>query len=381
MASRNGRRWVSAPSPRADRSAHYTWVVLNAGHVFSSDGPIADRLGDRYEARPEQIEMAEAVAQAMSSGGRLLVEAGTGVGKSFAYLVPAIERCVTHGETVVIATNTISLQEQLVRKDVPMLMRVLGFGEIDAEDPSEPDPMSPVRPALVKGRGNYVSLRRLELASRRQDKLFADARARGSLHAVEDWAQRTRDGTRSSLPQLESPGIWDRVQSDSANCMGRKCPNHEVCFYQRARRKMERSNLLICNHALFFSDLALRSRGVGFLPRYDHVVLDEAHMVEDVASEHFGVSLTEGRVNHLLSSLYIERGMKGFLPQLASSEEQAVSRALSAVQEARDASGAFFESLMHWHDDHRSGGGRVREGRRRGLAANRRGRGAARDRT
>ena len=307
--------------------------------------------------------MAEAVSQAMASGGRLLVEAGTGVGKSFAYLVPAIERCVNHGETVVIATNTISLQEQLVRKDVPMLMRVLGLGAIDAESPEEPDPMSPLRPALVKGRGNYVSLRRLELASRRQDKLFADARARDSLHAVEDWARKTQDGSRSSLPQLESPGIWDRVQSDSANCMGRKCPNHEVCFYQQARRKMERSNLLICNHALFFSDLALRSRGVGFLPRYDHVVLDEAHMVEDVASEHFGVSLTEGRVNHLLSSLYIERGLKGYLPQLATlaDETEAVTRAISAVREARDASGAFFESLMLWHDEHRRDGGRVRE--------------------
>lgn len=320
-------------------------------------------LGEGYEARPEQIQMARAVARAMDGGGRLLAEAGTGVGKSYAYLLPAIQRCVEFGETVVIATNTIALQEQIVRKDIPMLMRALGLGEADAEGPTEHDPMATLRPALVKGRGNYLSLRRLEQASKRQDKLFVDGVARGSLHAIEDWARETRDGTLTSLPQLDRPGVWDHVRSDSANCMGRRCHNYDICFYQKARRKMERSNLLVCNHALFFSDLALRTRGVGFLPRYDHVVLDEAHMVEDVASEHFGVSLTEGRVNHLLSLLYMERGSKGFLPQLGlmTPDTEPVQKAIYAVAEARDASGAFFESLIFWHDSNRASGGRVRE--------------------
>jgi ATP-dependent DNA helicase DinG len=299
----------------------------------------------------------------MHTGGRLLAEAGTGVGKSYAYLLPAIQRCVAHGETVVIATNTIALQEQIVRKDLPMLMKALGLGEISGDALQEHDPMALLRPSIVIGRGNYLSLRRLELASKRQDKLFVDASARGSLHVVEDWARDTRDGTRSTLPQLERPGVWDNVRSDSGNCMGRRCPNHDICFYQRSRRKMERSNLLICNHALFFSDLALRSRGVGFLPRYDHVILDEAHMIEDVASEHFGVSLTEGRVQHLLRQLFVEKGLKGFLPQLQinSSETQHVQKAVSAVQDARDASGAFFESLIFWNDQNMNSGGRVRE--------------------
>ncbi|MFI4873388.1 MAG: ATP-dependent DNA helicase [Phycisphaerales bacterium JB061] len=337
--------------------------MLSPTDALSNDGPIARMLGEGYEARPEQIQMASAVARAMDKGGRLLAEAGTGVGKSYAYLLPAIQRCVDYGETVVVATNTIALQEQIVRKDIPMLMEALGLGKADAEGPAEHDPMATLRPALVKGRGNYLSIRRLEQASRRQDKLFVDGVARGSLHAIEDWANETADGTLTSLPQLDRPGVWDHVRSDSANCMGRRCPNYEVCFYQKARRKMERSNLLVCNHALFFSDLALRTRGVGFLPRYDHVILDEAHMVEDVASEHFGVSLTEGRVNHLLSLLFVEKGAKGFLPQLSllTSDMDAVNKALAAVADARDASGAFFESLLFWHDGHRGSGGRVRE--------------------
>ncbi|MEO1716654.1 MAG: helicase C-terminal domain-containing protein [Planctomycetota bacterium] len=332
--------------------------------LLSDTGPIAVMLGDGYEPRAEQLDMAQAVADAMENGGRLLAEAGTGVGKSFAYLVPAIHRAIHHGETVVIATNTIALQEQLVRKDIPMLQRALGLDPIDAESPTAPDnPDSPLRPALVKGRGNYVSLRRLELASKRQDKLFADPAMRRTLHVIEDWATETQDGSLASLPQLERPGSWDRVQSDSGNCMGRKCCNFDICFYQRSRRKMERANLLICNHAVFFSDLALRSRGFGYLPRYDHVILDEAHSVEDVASEHFGVSLAEGRVNHLLSALFVERGAKGYLPNLATAatETAPVERAIRHVREARDASGAFFESLMLWRQENSQGSGRVRE--------------------
>ncbi len=321
-------------------------------------------LGESYEPRPEQLAMAGAVADAMHAGGTLLAEAGTGVGKSFAYLVPAIQRAIHHGQTVVVATNTIALQEQLVRKDIPMLQRALGLDPIDAESPTAPDnPDAPLRPALVKGRGNYVSLRRLELASKRQDKLFADPAMRRTLHAIEDWAAETQDGSLTSLPQLERPGIWDRVQSDSGNCMGRKCRNFDICFYQRSRRKMERANLLICNHAVFFSDLALRARGFGFLPRYDHVILDEAHSVEDVASEHFGVSLSEGKVNHLLSALFVERGAKGYLPNLAtaSTETEPVQKAIRHVREARDAAGAFFESLTFWRQEHAQGAGRVRE--------------------
>lgn len=317
--------------------------------ILALGGPLAQRLGGHYEPRPEQGVVAAAVAEAMSKKSVLLCEAGTGVGKSYAYLLPAMLRCMA-GETVVVATNTIALQEQLVRKDVPLLREILdpsATPHAEAED-DETFAACQIRPILVKGRGNYVSIRRLRLASQRQDKLFADPAARRSLHVIEDWAMSTMDGTLSSLPPLERPGIWDKVESDTGNCMGRKCPNHGICFYQRARRRMESANLLICNHALFFSDLALRAQETGFLPRYDHVVLDEAHNIEDVASEHFGESLSEGRVMHLLSTLYGERTGKGYLANLAllASDSQAVENAIRQVLGAAQASRAFFESAL-----------------------------------
>ena len=302
--------------------------------LLGPDGPVAALLGERYEPRREQIEMASAVARALETRETLLAEAGTGVGKSFAYLAPAISRIVETGERVVVATNTIALQEQLIEKDVPLLARVFAGESGEA----------PFRAELVKGRGNYVSVRRLALASSRSDRLLPDEPARRSLRVIEDWAYQTTDGTLSTLPRLERPGVWDKVQSDSGNCMGRRCPTYERCFYQQARRRAERADLLICNHALFFSDLALRARGVGFLPAYDHVILDEGHSVEDVASEHFGLSLGEGRVFHLLRSLYSPTRRRGYLASLAESlggdgADHAVHRTLEAERAAR----AFFD--------------------------------------
>lgn len=324
--------------------------VMSAAGVLSHEGAIARVLGGVYEARPEQIEMARAVESALADRAALLVEAGTGVGKSFAYLVPAIARIIQSGgaERVVVATNTIALQEQLMRKDVPLLARALA--QSDGAAP-------PFRAELVKGRGNYLSIRRLKLASERQEKLLVDEPSRRSLHVIEEWAYGTSDGTLSSLPPLERPGVWDRAQSDSGNCMGRRCPTYEQCFYQNARKRMMDAHLLICNHALFFSDLALRQRGVGFLPAYDHVILDEAHGVEDVASEHFGVQLSEGRVRHLLASLFSSkgsRGPKGFLASLRTGAEGGalVDGAARLCEGASAATDEFFAQLAE-----RLGGG------------------------
>ncbi len=312
--------------------------------IFGDGGVLARALGGEFESRPEQERMAEAVVRAMESRTHLLVEAGTGVGKSFAYLVPAILRATRSGETVVVATNTISLQEQLVQKDIPLLTRALG---LDAPEAGE-GVVRPLKSVLVKGRGNYISIRRLKLASQRQDRLLADPAARRSLHVIEEWAYATRDGTLSTLPALERAGVWDKVQSDSGNCMGRKCPHFAECFYQSARKELDGANLLVCNHALFFSDLALRAQDVGFLPEYQHVVLDEAHNVEDVASEHFGVSLSEGRVAHLLSTLYQGRSGKGYLPQLAllAGDIGPVEAAIRLVDQAAGAMRGFFDDLL-----------------------------------
>ena len=327
-----------------------------APHILGPDGPIAAALGDGYEPRPEQGAMAARIAKTFAGSGHLLVEAGTGVGKSFAYLVPAMERCMKHGETVIVATHTIALQEQLIERDIPLLMSTL--------DENGPESWrGSVRPILVKGRGNYMSIRRLALAGHRAGRLVPDAASRRSLQEIQQWAYETREGTLSTLPQLERPGVWDHVRSDSGNCMGRKCPHHEDCFYQSARRDMEGANLLICNHALFFSDMALKMRGVGFLPKYDHVILDEAHAVEDVAADHFGLSVSEGRVQHLLSTLYHSKTGNGYLShlQLLAGEIDDVERAVHLVQKADLASLEFFDHLMRYSNRSDVRNGRLRE--------------------
>lgn len=288
--------------------------------------------------------MAAAVERTLEAKGRLLVEAGTGVGKSFAYLIPAIKSIVERQQRVVIVTNTINLQEQLIEKDIPLLNAVI------------PEEFSSV---LVKGRGNYVSLRRLKLASERQDRLFVDDVARRSLHRIEDWAYATRDGTLATLPQLERPEVWDFAQSDAHNCMGRKCPTYKKCFYQTARRRMENGDLLVCNHAIFFSDLALRMRGVGFLPQYDQVIIDEAHAAPDVAADHFGVSLSEGRVSHLLKLLYSRRNGRGFLASLHLDDVRLLDETIQQVFRCYDEAEGFFDSLQRWHKAQGHSNGRI----------------------
>ena len=315
--------------------------------VLGESGLVAAGL-DGWESRPSQVEMAEAVRSNMANRGHMLVEAGTGLGKSFAYLVPAIERAVECHERVVIATNTITLQEQLMQRDLPFLLSVMP---------------GTCRPVLVKGRGNYLSRRRLSLALQREDRLLPGLPARRSLHAIADWAASTDDGTLASLPVLERQSTWDLARSDSGNCLGRRCPTYESCFYQEARRGMEGADLLVCNHALFFSDLALRIAGASMLPRYDHVIFDEAHAVEDVAAEHFGMSVGERAVEHVLGLLWQRRQKRGMLAVLLERESggSLAAECVVAVEQAAAASEAFFTSLLEWHRRSGSTNGRVHE--------------------
>lgn len=309
--------------------------MLNAGGVLSG------RV-EGFEERPQQAQMAAAISNAMSQRDRLLVEAGTGVGKSFAYLLPALERIVNHGERVVVATHTINLQEQLFEKDIPVLSGLAGGS---------------LKPVLVKGRNNYVSRRRLGLAVSQSDRLIRDASSGRSLTMLQDWISTTSDGTRRSLPTLPDPRMWEYAQSDSGNCLGRRCPTHDSCFYQMARRDLEEGNLLVCNHAMFFSDLALRMRGGGVLPGYDHVILDEAHAVEDVAAEHFGLRLSEAQVKQLLGELWQPMRNKGFLATLGDSGSS-VSETREAVELALQVSESFFSDLLAWQEQD-GGSGRI----------------------
>ena len=318
--------------------------------LLADTGAIARRLAG-FEVRPQQLAMAAAVERAFDERQRLFVEAGTGVGKSFAYLIPAIRRVVERGERVVIATNTISLQEQLIEKDIPLLNAVI------------PEEFTAV---LVKGRGNYVSLRRLKLASEREGRLFSHDDDRSDLHRLEDWAYATEDGSLASLPQLPRPEVWDHVQSDAHNCMGRRCPTFDKCFYQAARRRMEHGQVLVTNHALFFADLAMRSRAGasgGVLPPYHHVVLDEAHEIEDVASEHFGVRLSESGVRHLLRTLYQTGTGRGFLSAMrgGADADGAIEEAIRAVRTCESAAERQFDALWRWNEVRGEASGRMRE--------------------
>lgn len=274
-------------------------MPLSPTDVLGDGGLIARRM-DRYESRPEQIQMADAVARAIAEQEHLVVEAGTGVGKSFAYLVPAILAATEHqGEgddkkRVIVSTHTINLQEQLIDRDIPLLNSVL------------PVEFSAV---LVKGRGNYVSLRRLKAAQERekQSSLFDDNEQSRQLTQLGSWAKQTGDGSRSDLAFQPHPAVWDEVRSEHGNCLGRKCPTYEDCFYYRARRRVFNADVLVVNHALFFSDLALRREGVSILPDYDTVILDEAHTVEDVASDHLGLATSDAALNYLFGRLYNDR--------------------------------------------------------------------------
>ncbi|MGH7463638.1 MAG: ATP-dependent DNA helicase, partial [Longimicrobiales bacterium] len=270
--------------------------------LLAPDGPVA-RGHQHYEDRPTQRDLARAVARAYNDGGIALAEAGTGTGKSVAYLIPAIEWAARNRERTVVSTNTINLQEQLVNKDLPFLRRVLG---------------RPFRYALVKGRSNYVSIRRALLARDAGDVMFDEGQKR-DLEAIVSWLDTTQEGSLQDLAFDPSPEVWDEVASESDVCLRARCPHFEKCFYQQARREAVAAEILVVNHHLLFSDIAVRRLqgnfgGTAVLPPYRRVVLDEAHNVEDAATSHLGVRVTRRGLHRLLARL--ERRGRGVLPLL-----------------------------------------------------------------
>jgi ATP-dependent DNA helicase DinG len=306
--------------------------------ILGPGGAVARRL-DRYEARPQQQAMSEAVAHAIDTGTHLMVEAGTGVGKSFAYLVPAILAAAEAGKKVVVSTHTINLQEQLLQKDIPFLRSVI------------PHEFTAV---LVKGRSNYISLRRLDAAAARAGATFDNIEDVDQLASIRFWAGRTHDGTRSDLNFRPAPTVWDAVVSEDGNCLGKKCPQHARCFYYAARRRMRSANILVVNHALFMSDLALRAAGAGFLPKYDVAIFDEAHTLEAVAGEHLGLRVTDAQVDFLLNRLASERVPKGLLIY------HNLDAAAAQVRRTRTAAAEFFERIYAWRIGRGTANGRLR---------------------
>lgn len=304
---------------------------------LAPDGPIARQLG-AYEARPQQLEMARAIAAAFEDGRHVAVEAGTGVGKTFAYLLPALDQVFRSPRRVVISTHTIALQEQLIQKDVPLLKAALN---------------SDLAVELVKGRGNYLGLRRLKQASERQRSLFPAGERLRVLHMIEDWAYDTSDGSLADLPEQPPGDVWEKVRSEHGNCLGRRCATYDKCFYQRARRRAEQARILVVNHALLIADLVLRRQGASVLPDYELLIVDEAHTLEQVAADHFGASLTSTAVQYLLSGLFNERTGKGYLAAIGSDEQK------GAVVHAASACTRFFDSLHDWQRSRGRSNGRL----------------------
>jgi len=299
---------------------------VKATEVLGPGGPIARKLQD-YEHRPQQLEMAGAAEEALAAGEHLIVEAGTGVGKSFAYLLPAIDFAVSRRTRVVISTHTINLQEQLISRDIPLLRSAL---------PTE------FVAILVKGRRNYLCLRRLALASRRQSDLFSRAEELRELWRLEEWAYETTDGSLSDFDVEPPTRVWALVNCEADNCLGRRCQWGDRCFLRRARRRMASAHLLITNHHLFFNDLALRQEDASLLPPYEAVVLDEAHSVEEVVSHYLGLEVRNTQVRWLLDMLYSERRRKGLLVGYESEGARA------AVGAARAAADEFFSAVAEW---------------------------------
>jgi ATP-dependent DNA helicase DinG len=271
--------------------------------VLMPGGPVARNLR-KYERRDQQIEMMRAVARAFNENGIAAIEAGTGTGKSFAYLIPSIQWAMKNKERVVISTNTINLQEQLIKKDIPALSSSLE---------------SKCKAVLVKGRGNYACKRKLAMLEQEFDLLTAPEE-RDVLRSILEWSKQTLDGSLADLSFVPKPEIWEKANAESDTCLHARCAQFADCFVNRARRGAASADLLVVNHHLFFADLSVRTAArnyseMAILPGYRRVILDEAHNIEDSATSYFGARVTRigvirllGRIHHRLAKKKEEEG-------------------------------------------------------------------------
>ena len=311
---------------------------------LGEEGPIARAL-PLYEDRASQRSFSARIARLYNLGGIGLLEAGTGVGKSLGYLVPALRWAARNKERTVVSTNTINLQEQLVGKDLPFLQRAL-----DDQD---------VRFALLKGWRNYICLSRLEHAESSEATLFEDD-MRSEVAQLAGWASRTDDGSLSDLPTQPRPEVWDEVAAEPDLCHRFQCKHFEKCFVFKARKKAAEADVIVVNHHLLMSDIAVRRASgnwgdAAVLPAYSRLVVDEGHHLEDAAASHLGVTVTRRGLQRLFGRL--ERRGRGLLPALANrlasardlmstaSYELVMNRLEPAVRAARDKSTLLFDLL------------------------------------
>jgi Rad3-related DNA helicase len=292
---------------------------------FAADGPMGNSF-EGYEQRDPQVEMASAVADALNEGKTLMVEAGTGTGKSVAYLVPAAMHAVERGERVVISTNTINLQDQLFFKDIPDLQRIMNADErpkTEDESPTatgaQPSSLvfrpssSPFTAALLKGRGNYLCLKRYE-ETRRVESLNADEVR--TLLKIQLWLPTTKSGDKAELLLMDKENTaWGRLNATPETCTGPRCAYFRDCHFFNARRRADSAHIVVVNHALLLADLNAQAN---VLPAYDHLVIDEAHNLEDVATDQLSFSVDQAAILKFLDELYLEGGIRGAVSGLLS---------------------------------------------------------------
>ncbi|MGQ3685652.1 MAG: helicase C-terminal domain-containing protein [Candidatus Loosdrechtia sp.] len=259
-----------------------------------------------YEYRKPQIEMLESVTDAFNKDKIAIIEAGTGTGKSFAYLIPAIFWSKKNQERVVVSTNTINLQEQLREKDIPVLKKSCGLD---------------FKSVLVKGRNNYACLRKVHNL-RLESNTLIDDNERQQLNTLLEWAMKTRDGSKADLNFMPAEGAWDAIQSEADQCIRLKCAFYDTCFFYKARREASSADVLIVNHYLLLADLVVRREmkgydGVAILPPFKKIIIDEAHHLEEVATSNLSYTVSKTRVTKLLGRLiHLKDVKKGLLPYL-----------------------------------------------------------------
>jgi ATP-dependent DNA helicase DinG len=298
---------------------------------YAPEGELAAHLTD-YEHRAEQTRMAFAVAEAFNGERVTLIEAGTGTGKSLAYLLPAVLWAVRNKERVVISTNTINLQEQLTRKDIPFLRKYSGLK---------------FHAVLVKGRSNYLCLRKLESA-RNEPTLFADEAA-VELRAITDWSAKTGEGCKNDLSFIPRDETWEEVCCEGDQCNRIKCPHYSRCFFYKARREASCADLLIVNHALLLADLAVRQEtgydSTAILPPFTRLIFDEGHHLEDVATSFLSSQVSRLGLMKLLAKLqHPRKAQRGLLPQLSGQLSREIPETLDALY--MEVSGILESSLI-----------------------------------
>jgi ATP-dependent DNA helicase DinG len=310
-------------------------LVAQVEEIFSPTGLLS--RAKNFEFRPQQQQMAVAAARALQQREHLAVEAGTGVGKSLAYLVPAILFAVAERKKAIVSTHTINLQEQLTEKDLPMLAGVLGALQ----------PPVKFSFSMLKGRANYLCTRRLHKALQQSGNLFTPSEA-DELQRVYEWSKHTKDGSLSDFDVEPDAKVWALVCSERGLCSPKICgyqsdfgKERGICFFQRARNKFLSSDVLVLNHTLFFTLLGGIEEEIegGILFKNDFVIFDEAHQMEQVASKHIGLSVSSGQVRYALNRLWNPRTEKGLLATLRKGT--AVKLVADILSEAEN----FFENV------------------------------------